>query len=72
MAASLRLVWKTAQNLMDYLSGIATAMADMVTAARRANPEIGIACSRKNFPSTKSCQIKSVLCGGANPRRLGL
>lgn len=71
-AASLHAVWKTAQTLMEYLSGIASATADIVTAARRANAEIGIACTRKNFPGTKAAAIKAVLCGGASPHRLGL
>jgi molybdenum transport protein len=71
-AAGLHVVWKTAQTLMEYLSGIASATADIVAAARRANPDIGIACTRKNFPGTKAAAIKAVLCGGASPHRLGL
>ena len=71
-AANLQEVWKTAQTLMEYLSGIATATADIVTAARRGNPEIGVACTRKNFPGTKAAAIKAVLCGGASPHRLSL
>lgn len=71
-AAALHAVWKTAQTLMEYLSGIATATADIVAAARAANPEIGIACTRKNFPGTKRAAIKAVLCGGASPHRLSL
>ena len=71
-AAALHAVWKTAQTLMEYLSGIATATADIVTAARRGNPEIGVACTRKNFPGTKAAAIKAVLCAGASPHRLSL
>jgi molybdenum transport protein len=71
-AAALHQVWKTAQTLMEYLSGIATCTAGIVTAARRANPEIGIAFTRKNFPGTKAAAIKAVLCGGASPHRLSL
>lgn len=71
-AADLHLVWKTAQTLMEYLSGIATATAAIVDAARAVNPDIGIACTRKNFPGTKVAAIKAVLCGGASPHRLGL
>jgi len=71
-AAALHQVWKTAQTLMEYLSGIASATADIVAAARRANPEIGVACTRKNFPGTKAAAIKAVLCGGASPHRLSL
>lgn len=71
-ADALHAVWKTAQTLMEYLSGIATATADIVAAARAANPAIGIACTRKNFPGTKAAAIKAVLCGGASPHRLSL
>ena len=71
-AASLHVVWKTAQTLMEYLSGIASATADIVLAARRANPDIGIACTRKNFPGTKAAAIKAILAGGASPHRLSL
>ena len=71
-AAALHQVWKTAQTLMEYLSGIATCTAGIVAAARRANPEIGIACTRKNFPGTKAAAIKAVLSGGASPHRLSL
>lgn len=71
-AASLHQVWKTAQTLMEYLSGIATATASIVAVARQANPDIGIACTRKNFPGTKAAAIKAVLCGGASPHRLNL
>jgi molybdenum transport protein len=71
-AAALHQVWKTAQTLMEYLSGIATATAGIVAAARQGNPDIGIACTRKNFPGTKTAAIKAVLCGSASPHRLSL
>ncbi len=71
-ADALHAVWKTAQTLMEYLSGIATATADIAVAAREVNPEIGIACTRKNFPGTKAAAIKAVLCVGASPHRLSL
>lgn len=71
-ATALHQTWKTAQTLMEYLSGIATMSAEIVTAARRANPVIGVACTRKNFPGTKAAAIKAVLCGGASTHRLNL
>lgn len=71
-AASLHLVWKTAQTLVEYLSGIASRTAEIVDVARSAHPEIGIACTRKNFPGTKAAAIKAILAGGASPHRLGL
>jgi len=71
-AGGLHAVWKTAQTLMEYLSGIATATAAIVAAARRGNPAASVACTRKNFPGTKAAAIKAVLCAGASPHRLSL
>lgn len=71
-AAGLHVVWKTAQTLMEYLSGIATCSADILAAARRANPQASVVCTRKNFPGTKAAAMKAVLCSGASPHRLSL
>ena len=71
-AADLHAVWKTSQTLMEYLSGIASATAAIVAAARRGNPAASVACTRKNFPGTKAAAIKAILCGGATPHRLSL
>ena len=71
-AGALHVVWKTAQTLMEYLSGIASETADIIEAARRGNPGIGVACTRKNFPGTKAAAMKAVQCVGAVPHRLGL
>ncbi|WP_153130550.1 ModD protein [Dechloromonas hortensis] len=71
-AGSLHGVWKTAQTLIEYLSGIATATAAIVAAARRGHPDCAVVCTRKNFPGTKPAAIKAVLCGGASPHRLSL
>lgn len=71
-AAALHTVWKTAQTFMEYLSGIASCTAEIVAAARAESPDIGIACTRKNFPGTKAAAIKAILAGGASPHRLSL
>ena len=71
-ADALHRVWKTAQTLMEYLSGVATGTADLLAAARRGNPQVALACTRKNFPGTKAAAMKAILCGGALPHRLGL
>jgi len=71
-AAALHVVWKTAQTLMEYLAGIATCAADILAAARRANPQASVVCTRKNFPGTKQAALKAVLCAGASPHRLNL
>jgi molybdenum transport protein len=71
-AAALHVVWKTAQTLIEYLSGIATCAADIVAAARRADSNASVVCTRKNFPGTKQAAMKAVLCAGASPHRLSL
>jgi molybdenum transport protein len=71
-AASLHAVWKSAQTLMEYAGGIASAAAELVSAARRVNPALAVGCTRKNFPGTKAVAIKAILAGGAFPHRLGL
>ena len=68
----LHRVWKTAQTLMESLSGVATGTADLLAAARRGNPQVALACTRKNFPGTKAAAMKAIQCGGALPHRLGL
>ncbi|BAE51757.1 ModD protein [Paramagnetospirillum magneticum] len=64
--------WKVAQTLMEYASGIASATARIVDAARAANPGVVVACTRKTFPGTKAVAIKAVIAGGGVPHRLGL
>ena len=67
-AASLHLVWKTAQNLVEWASGIASATAAIVAAA----DGVAVACTRKNVPGTKAISIKAVKAGGGIMHRLGL
>lgn len=71
-AADLHSIWKTAQTLMEYASGIASTTAELVAAARRGNPDIAVACTRKQMPGTKALSVKAILAGGAVPHRLGL
>ena len=71
-AADLHSVWKPAQTLMEYAAGIASATAELVAAARRGNPQVPVACTRKNMPGAKAMSVKAILAGGAVPHRLGL
>lgn len=71
-AAELHAVWKPAQTLMEYAAGIASATAELVAAARRGNPQVAIACTRKHIPGAKEMSVKAILAGGAVPHRLGL
>lgn len=67
-AASLHQAWKTAQTLVEWASGIATATAAIVAAAGG----VAVACTRKNVPGTKALSIKAVRAGGGIMHRLGL
>jgi molybdenum transport protein len=67
-AASLHHAWKTAQTLVEWASGIATATAAIVTAANG----VAVACTRKNVPGTKAMSAKAVKAGGGIMHRLGL
>jgi molybdenum transport protein len=71
-AGALHLAWKTAQTLMEYLSGFASGAADIVDALRRAGHALPLACTRKNFPGNRQLAAKAVLAGGAVAHRLGL
>ncbi len=71
-AADLHTVWKPAQTLMEYAAGIASATAELVAAGRLGNPDIAVACTRKQVPGAKAMSVKAILAGGAVPHRLGL
>lgn len=67
-AAQLHRAWKTAQTLVEWASGIASAAADIVAKA----DGVAVACTRKNVPGTKALSVKAVKAGGAVMHRLGL
>lgn len=67
-AQTLHRVWKTAQVLVEWASGISTASAAIVNAAS----PVAVACTRKNVPGTKALSVKAVRAGGATMHRLGL
>ncbi|MDR1944233.1 MAG: ModD protein [Synergistaceae bacterium] len=71
-ADQLHAVYKVAQNIMEYSSGIATRCAEMLRNARRASPGIEVSVTRKHFPGSKLLSLKAALAGGASPHRLGL
>lgn len=71
-AATLLLVWKVAQTLMEYASGIASEVARMVTELRAAGHAQPVACTRKTFPGTRALSVKAVLSGGGIMHRMGL
>ena len=65
-------LWKITQNLMEWSGGIATAASSLVNAAKQENPDIHVACTRKNTPGTKAMSLKAVRNGGATIHRCGL
>ena len=71
-AENLHLAWKPAQNILEYLSGIATRTAAILARAQEGNPHIQLLSTRKVFPGTKELAIKAVIAGGGMPHRLGL
>jgi molybdenum transport protein len=74
-AEALHRAWKTAQTLMEWASGIATATRAIVDAAATATATrdlVPVACTRKNAPGTKALAAKAVRDGGAIMHRLGL
>lgn len=77
-AGRIHAVVKTAQNLMEYCSGIATRTADMVDAARRGSIAAGapsicrVVTTRKHFPGTKTLSLYAARKGGAQIHRTGL
>lgn len=71
-AGALHKAWKVAQNMLEYLSGIATATHTLVQHAKEGNPDIIVATTRKNFPATKEMMLKAVAAGGGIHHRLGL
>lgn len=71
-AEVLHRTWKTAQVLVEWASGIASAAAAIVQAAQHKGKRVPVACTRKTVPGTKALSVKAVRCAGATMHRLGL
>lgn len=71
-AGQIHAVYKTAQNIMEYCSGIASRAAQMVEAAQSVNPHCQVVATRKHFPGTKVLSLYAVQTGGALIHRTGL
>lgn len=71
-AAAIHAVYKTAQNIMEYASGIATRTRAMVVAARKGSPRCRVVTTRKHFPGAKRLSLFAVECGGGLVHRTGL
>ena len=71
-AAAVLRVWKVAQNLVEFMSGIATATAAIRRALDAAGCPVPLACTRKNAPGTRALSAQAVRDGGGLMHRLGL
>lgn len=71
-ATAMHQVWKTAQTLIEYASGIASAAARIVDLANGGGTGPALVCSRKNFPGTRAIAALAIAAGGARAHRLGL
>ncbi|MBU0632418.1 ModD protein [bacterium] len=68
----LHLAWKLTQVLLEYACGMATYANDMLQSAHAVNPHCEILVTRKSIPFAKKFAIRSLICGGVLPHRLGL
>ena len=71
-AASLLTIERTLLNLLQRMSGIATATAHMVELAKKTNPSVRVAATRKTAPLLRLFDKLAVIIGGGDPHRWGL
>lgn len=63
---------RLALNIVQRMSGIATATRRAVEAARKANPNVVVAATRKTTPGFRAYEKRAVTLGGGDPHRFGL
>lgn len=63
---------RTAINMVAHMSGIATATAEVASKARKVNPVVRVAATRKTLPGLRELEKKAVELGGGDPHRLRL
>jgi molybdenum transport protein len=71
-AGRIHAAYKTAQNIMEYCSGIGNRVLSVLQPAREENPRVQVAVTRKHFPGTKILSLYSALSAGAVVHRAGL
>lgn len=71
-AGALHAGWKVAQTLLEWASGVASAVGAIRAAALSASPEVTVACARKAPPFSRRLAAKAVVAGGGQMHRLGL
>lgn len=71
-ADALHMIWKSSKNLMESLSGIATATRTLADAAGAVSPGVRIALTRKTFPGSRCLSQLAVRAGGGVIHRAGM
>ncbi|MEZ0322984.1 MAG: ModD protein [Hydrogenothermaceae bacterium] len=69
---ALHKAWKISLNILEYMSGIATAANKFVELAKSVNPYVTVVTTRKFMPMTKKFVLKAIMTGGASPHRISL
>ncbi len=71
-AKSILLGERTALNIMMRMSGIATETSKIVDLAKKINPKLRVACTRKTTPGFRYFEKKAVALGGGDTHRFRL
>jgi nicotinate-nucleotide pyrophosphorylase (carboxylating) len=71
-AGGILLVERTGLNILSRMSGIATATRALVEIARKVNPTVRIAATRKTCPGMRALDKKAVVLGGGEAHRATL
>lgn len=68
-ASNLLTIERTLLNLLQRMSGIATATAHLVKLARKSNSAVRVAATRKTAPLLRLFDKRAVIIGGGDPHR---
>jgi nicotinate-nucleotide pyrophosphorylase (carboxylating) len=60
---------RTAINIVAHMSGIATATAEVISKARKINPTVRVAATRKTLPGLRELEKRAVELGGGDTHR---
>jgi len=71
-AWTLLTVERVCLNIVQRMSGIATKVHNMVSVARKENPKIRVAATRKTTPGFRFFEKRAVIIGGGDPHRYAL
>ncbi|AKB80297.1 Molybdenum transport system protein ModD [Methanosarcina horonobensis HB-1 = JCM 15518] len=65
-------LWRVSQTFLSLMCAISTKTASLVSAGRKANPDLIIATSRKTHPGSRIFELKAVRAGGGDIHRNSL